>query len=441
MKTKLIKMMPLNRILNSLIIMLILSISSLAQIKWDGEIKYINGIPTIDNHSLPVLENATSHFVKEWQIGGEDPGFIFNSITAIDVDDIGNIYVTDVLEKNVKVFSESGDYLFSFGRKGQGPGEFSSPRSLAYIPKNKIVVIDFSTSRFNYFDLKGNYLDGFNESLINIGNLTDNNKRDLEYLYSKRMIFFAKHFCGDSLILHTEFIEQMKYIVHSIWLYDTKRHQGSELIVKKKVEPIFSNVKVQNAQMLLDTPWCHDYKGNIYLIDDIYDYRVEVYNRKGKIIRIIKREFELPLKSKQEYNADVKQSKKFVEHRQSLGQNLKWTILKNKSIIYSMFQSSRGMFCDDQNNLWILTNESDDSKKYSKKMNSHFHQINNSKDRQCKFSFDVFDEDGKFTMKVPFCGNKPRCFVHKNGVLYFVDYLEDGFHRLFKYKIEETKRN
>lgn len=410
--------------------------------KWDYEKKYVKGILTISNPSYPAQDNGTFHFKKEWQVGGEDPGFIFNSITGIDVDDNGNIYVTDVLEKNVKVFSESGNYLFSFGREGQGPGEFSSPRSLIFIPKNKILVIDFSTSRFNYFDLKGNYLDGFNESLINFSNLTDNNKRELEYLYSKRMIFFAKHYCGDSLLLYTEFIEQMKYIVHSIWLYDTKRHQGSEIIVKKKVEPTFSNVKVQNAQMLLDTPWCHDYKGNIYLIDDIYDYRVEVYNKKGKIIRILKREFELPLKSKRKYNADFKQSKKFMEHRRSLGQNLRWITLKYKPIIYNQFQSSRGMFCDDQNNLWILTNESYLSKESCTNSSYNLKQrSNNADDKYSKYSFDVFNEDGKFMTKVPFCGNTPRCFVQKNGHLYFVDFMEDGFPWLIKLKIDKTAKD
>ena len=73
------------------------------------------------------------------------------------------------------------------------------------------------------------------------------------------------------------------------------------------------------------------------------------------------------------------------------------------------------MFWDKQARLWVLTNES------LQASNSDNGIIN------AMYSFDIFDRNGKYFMKIPFDAIQPRCFVYKNGYLYFAALKDDGF--------------
>lgn len=70
----------------------------------------------------------------EWQLFGWVPDVIRLSD--------GRIAVLDLLAREVRVFNPDGTRSFSFGRQGQGPGEFISPDRMAQIRGDSIVVHD-----------------------------------------------------------------------------------------------------------------------------------------------------------------------------------------------------------------------------------------------------------------------------------------------------------
>jgi hypothetical protein len=71
-----------------------------------------------------------------------------------------NIYVVDAKDNNIKVFSKSGAFIISIGRKGQAPGEFESPQDMDIFDE-KIYVSESSNSRIQILDINGKYLGGF----------------------------------------------------------------------------------------------------------------------------------------------------------------------------------------------------------------------------------------------------------------------------------------
>jgi DNA-binding beta-propeller fold protein YncE len=72
------------------------------------------------------------------------------------------VYVTDLLQHRVQVFTLQGEYLFAFGRLGSGDGEFESPSGVAVDQVNGWVYIaDSGNDRIERFDLDGNYLSQF----------------------------------------------------------------------------------------------------------------------------------------------------------------------------------------------------------------------------------------------------------------------------------------
>ena len=70
----------------------------------------------------------------------------------------GNRYFVSVLDGNcIKVFSDQGDFLYQFGRKGTGNGEFSRPAGLALDKSGRLVVCDGDNHRIQLFQLDGTF--------------------------------------------------------------------------------------------------------------------------------------------------------------------------------------------------------------------------------------------------------------------------------------------
>lgn len=65
----------------------------------------------------------------------------------------GRIVVADMLANEIRVFSESGEHLFTFGREGEGPGELAGPCCLALGPDGLVWVRETSNGRYSGFRL------------------------------------------------------------------------------------------------------------------------------------------------------------------------------------------------------------------------------------------------------------------------------------------------
>lgn len=81
---------------------------------------------------------------------------------AIASDREGNFYVFDDGNKIIHKFSSSFKLLKSFGRKGQGPGEFwHGVGKLILSPDGKLVALENWRKTIHYFDLQGKFLYSF----------------------------------------------------------------------------------------------------------------------------------------------------------------------------------------------------------------------------------------------------------------------------------------
>jgi len=83
----------------------------------------------------------------------------FSRPVAIVYDE-NRLFVLDSEDEEIKVFSKSGAFLYSFGRKGQGPGEFQMPTDMDIL-SDEIFIADGANLRVQVLDKKGNYRAGF----------------------------------------------------------------------------------------------------------------------------------------------------------------------------------------------------------------------------------------------------------------------------------------
>lgn len=77
---------------------------------------------------------------------------------AFDVDSEGNIYFYQGREHLVYKFDGKGQFIASFGKRGQGPGEIEAPIYLNITGKDEIPIQDRNRFKLFMFDVSGNLI-------------------------------------------------------------------------------------------------------------------------------------------------------------------------------------------------------------------------------------------------------------------------------------------
>jgi hypothetical protein len=123
---------------------------------WQVELKKEGGTTTITNPENPKYGEIDLDFAEDLSIGNDDdPNFQFYRVSSIIGDNEENIYVLDAGNCRVQKFDRNGKYLMTFGRKGQGPGEFMNPSAFTIDDDGNLYVSD--QMKIEVFDAEGEY--------------------------------------------------------------------------------------------------------------------------------------------------------------------------------------------------------------------------------------------------------------------------------------------
>lgn len=88
-------------------------------------------------------EGRTQRAIETARIGdGERTEYSFGAITGLAIDEAGHLYVADAQARLITVFDPRGALLATFGRRGNGPGEFQHPTSLGIAADGDLWVSD-----------------------------------------------------------------------------------------------------------------------------------------------------------------------------------------------------------------------------------------------------------------------------------------------------------
>jgi len=111
--------------------------------QWAGEERDVDGVTHVLNPGEPMLAPQTVELTEMWRLGGysDAPEEFFGVISDIVADEENNFYVVDAQLSEVRVFDQSGAYVNTIGREGEGPGEFRMPVDLNIMPDGTIGVV------------------------------------------------------------------------------------------------------------------------------------------------------------------------------------------------------------------------------------------------------------------------------------------------------------
>lgn len=136
----------------------------------EGLIASAHGLRIDEEDCLWVTDNA-SHTVIKFNPHGEvmmtlgkknqagDDTEHFNKPTDVAFGKNGDFYVADGYgNSRVCKFNKKGEFLFQWGTKGTGPGEFHLPHAIQVDGEGQVYVGDRENDRIQIFDANGKYL-------------------------------------------------------------------------------------------------------------------------------------------------------------------------------------------------------------------------------------------------------------------------------------------
>jgi hypothetical protein len=105
----------------------------------------------------PPVHPGVATLVPELRIGtvGGEANYLFGRVSDIAVGPDGSIYVLDNSIPSLRQFDGAGKYMRTFGRKGQGPGEYASPGGIAVHPDGRVLMWDTGNWRVNVYSPSG----------------------------------------------------------------------------------------------------------------------------------------------------------------------------------------------------------------------------------------------------------------------------------------------
>ncbi len=110
-------------------------------------------VDTIKNLVSAIGDNGTLLFTFGGR--GERPGeFNFPSYIAI----LERLYITDAMNFRIQIFSRDGLFINTFGHHGNGSGDFSMPKGVAVDRDGIIYVVDSLFDNVQLFNEKGEFL-------------------------------------------------------------------------------------------------------------------------------------------------------------------------------------------------------------------------------------------------------------------------------------------
>lgn len=203
---------------------------------------------------LSLLENKQPLFV----CGAEDSGHYYKSIQNYTIDQNGKIFLWDYYySDHIDVDDDKGRFLFQFGRKGEGPGEFRAVGNVAIDSQGDIWVSSGNRKSLKIFSERGEYKE---EVML---------PKEIALASIMKMVFNA----DDDLFLLCSFIGNKI----SLYRFDIKENQCQ--LIHSESKRISAGLASFKPDFTLDG------KGNLYLTDTI-DYRIYKYSKDGKLLFI-----------------------------------------------------------------------------------------------------------------------------------------------------------
>jgi len=348
------------------------------------KVKTVEDVEIIQNGKKPKPPKGVPSkvsFELECVIGeSDDPEKSFSEVSTFVVDDNEILYALDFKDRKIKVFDDKGQFVRSFGERGQGPGELEMPAGIHLTAGNELIVEDAYTRKLVYFTHEGKYIRHVSYAdrlaLVNLlmgpkGNFIG---REMK-LEGEKMFFEIKKL--DSELKSLFSIDQIGFPI-----------------------PVPGSGNKINLEDVL-TIYQFDNSGNIYYGHN-RDYEVNVYMPEGKHMKSVQKEYD-PQKVTEE---DIE------EILDRMGSVMGGVNPRDIFEFPKIFPPYQFFTLDEDGRIFVRT-------------------WNKGKNKS-EFIIDIFDSEGRFIAQF---ASKMDIRLWKKGKVYSYEENEEGFNIIKRYKV------
>jgi hypothetical protein len=288
-----------------------------------------DGVEVIVNHIEPYEikgEFSTLHLEEEFTIDTEKDDLVKIGLTDIlcfDIDSEGSIYVLVRQAKKDAIykFDQKGNFITTFGRMGQGPGEIVNTEHLTVGPMDDIIVTDPFRKLLTY-DRDGNFK---KEVALKSLDMEVWPLKNGNYLVNKRGIDPDSKYEEWPLILCDSELEEIK---------ELDRYRRFNWRTSGKFEiPSYDLVhSISNEK--------------IYVGNSEKGYEIREFDLKGNLEKKIRKEYQ-----------PVEVSEEFKKKTMGEFENPRLAILRDKIFFPKYYPPFQYFFTDDGGHLFVMTNE------------------------------------------------------------------------------------
>ncbi len=308
--------------------------------KPDGVEKiFEDGVEVVINHLEPYSlpgEPSILHFNEVLSIDTEKDEIAETGLTNIEsfaLDSKGNLFFIQRRSSDnfIYKFDKTGRFVSSFGRKGQGPGEFEWGGEIQIDENDRIMAKDMTKDKFFIFDTDGTLLDEIK---------LDENIEPVEYLGDQKYLAFRQIQDPDNAVFRNYYGIANHTLSEFKEFYNFEFEDAVRATQYRPVRPGF----------VLGASATHIFIGN----SKTEDYEILVYDFNGNLRRKIIKEFR-PVEIPEEFKTLIKK----VLGRYERGQEL------IKKLVYPPHMPAfRYLFTDGQGRLFVMTNEREGEREY-----------------------------------------------------------------------------
>lgn len=325
-----------------------------------------DGVEIVLNRTEPYeVDNEQSGFSLQrlFSIDSEEEKYAelgLGDIASFDIDSEGNIYIVGrrTGENTIFKFDNGGQFLLSFGKKGQGPGEIQSATHIFITHKDEMAVTDSGNNRISFFSGDGTLKEEIKTESGLISGCPLPNEKFL--LYKNIVDPASEYLIQNPLVLSSAELEPLKELDRQIV---PNPMQGERL---KGTYHIFS--WSVSAQM-------------IFTGFQERGYEIFVYDFDGKMVRKIRKEY-----------APVPVPKEHRDEFMEAFSNPIFDDIRNKIYFPASMPPFLAITADEKGWLFVMTYEEGE--------------------RPGEFIFDLFNPDGVFV------GRKSLMIYHDDTGIY-----------------------
>ena len=269
------------------------------------EIDTVSGIERIRNFGVP----PTWRLEKLLTIGsvgtlGEPAPDEFALVTSAIWGPGDRVYVADGTNAEVKVFDLNGSLALRFGRHGEGPGEFGSLYSLAWMG-DTLLGLDLGVGRLALFDMQGQWL-----GQRRLSGSVSGSPADLRLYQTgdSEAYAFSLHATPNGirsmLVRHTSTSSD-----DTLWLLPADDEDTPSYVICRHPSGAIGFMDIPFAAKLLQ----HPAQGKLLAVVRTDVYRIAYLNSDGDTIRIVERALQPVPTSAEEWNDGLKEYREFRE--------------------------------------------------------------------------------------------------------------------------------